>query len=84
MSSPCCAPKTRSFSRFVRNYVLLGLIITLVLYTAVLNFYMLYGKWMVAAFQLQLIAEQYDDQLLRDPNAPLPKGFNIESFESFD
>ena len=84
MSSPCCAPKTRSFSRFVRNYVLLGLIITLVLYTAVLNFYMLYGKWMVAAFQLQLIAEQYDDQLLRDPNAPLPKGFNIESFENFD
>ncbi len=80
----CCAPKTKSFSRFVRNYVLLGLVITLVLYTAVLNFYMLYGKWMVAAFQLQLIAEQYDDQLARDPNAPLPKGFNIESFERFD
>lgn len=80
----CCAPKTRSFSRFVRNYVLLGLVITLVLYTAVLNFYMLYGKWMVAAFQLQLIAEQYDDQLARNPDAPLPKGFNIETFESFD
>ncbi|WP_430473138.1 sensor histidine kinase [Thalassospira lucentensis] len=80
----CCAPKTKSFSRFVRNYVLLGLVITLVLYTAVLNFYMLYGKWMVASFQLQLIAEQYDDQLARDPNAPLPKGFNIESFERFD
>lgn len=84
MNTTCCAPKTRSFSRFVRNYVLLGLVVTLVLYTAVLNFYMLYGKWMVAAFQLQLIAEQYDDQLARDPDAPLPKGFNIESFERFD
>jgi signal transduction histidine kinase len=80
----CCAPKTRSFSRFVRNYVLLGLVVTLVLYTVVVNFYMLYGKWMVASFQLQVIAEQYDDALVQDPATPLPKGFNIETFTGYD
>lgn len=84
MSSTCCAPKTRSFSRFVRNYVLLGLVITLVLYTVVVNFYMLYGKWMVASFQLQVIAEQYEDQLAKIPDAPLPNGFNIQTFDRFD
>ncbi|GAA0628921.1 sensor histidine kinase [Thalassospira tepidiphila] len=82
--STCCAPKTRSFSRFVRNYVLLGLVITLVLYTVVVNFYMLYGKWMVASFQLQVIAEQYDNELAENREAPLPKGFNIETFTGFD
>jgi signal transduction histidine kinase len=80
----CRAPKTRSFSRFVRNYVLLGLVVTLVLYTVVVNFYMLYGKWMVASFQLQVIAEQYDRELAQTPDAPLPSGFNIETFDSFD
>ncbi|MFH1804217.1 MAG: HAMP domain-containing sensor histidine kinase [Pseudomonadota bacterium] len=80
----CCAPKTRSFSRFVRNYVLLGLVLTLVLYTVVVNFYMMYGKRMVTSFQLQAIAEQYDAELATNPDTPLPNGFNLETFTRFE
>ncbi|OCK07472.1 MULTISPECIES: sensor histidine kinase [Thalassospira] len=79
-----CAPIQKTFSRFVRNYVLLALVITLVIYTGVVNFYMLYGKWMVASFQLQTIAEQYDEMRAKDPTTPLPNGFNIQTFTDYD
>ena len=79
-----CAPIQKTFSRFVRNYVLLALVITLVIYTGIVNFYMLYGKWMIAAFQLEVIAEQYDELRSANPNAPLPNGFNIQTFTSYN
>lgn len=72
-----------TFPKFIRNYVLAGLVVIVLIYTVGVNFYLIYGKTLYASFQLQLIAEQYDDLRQNNPDIRLPNGLGISSYTSF-
>lgn len=76
--------KPRTFSKVIRKYILWCLTGMLLIYTVVLNFYLVNGTWMAATFELEIFGRQYERLLVLDENAALPSSFNITTYAQFN
>jgi len=77
-------PKAKTFSKVIRKYILWCLAATLLIYTVGLNFYLINGTWVAAAFELDIVGRQYERALAVDENTPLPSSFNIKAYEKYE
>ncbi|WP_343561862.1 sensor histidine kinase [Kiloniella sp. b19] len=76
--------KERTFPKILRKYVLFTLGVTVLFYTVILNFYLTKGTFLGAAFELENFGRFYERMLAENPNAELPKQFNVSPYRNFE